>query len=516
MLDNAMIEQLKSVFSKLENPIELIYYNSNHEKQNELIEMLEAVASTSDQVTTLLNGQDSAIPHFYLTYKGKENGIHFKGIPGGHEFTSLILAILNSDGKGKLPDDSVLGRVKSLKGPIHIKTYISLSCENCPEVVQALNIMAINHSDFTHEMIDGGLVQDEIEALGIQGVPSVIVENKLFNSGKTSFPELLKKIEDKFGVDEAQQSNINKDLGEFDVVVIGAGPAGAASAIYSARKGLKTAVIAEKIGGQVQDTKGIENFISVPYTEGPELSAQLAKHMSEYEIQMLEHRRVNEVQNGELKELKLDSGEELKTKSLIVATGAKWRELGITGEKDYLGQGVAYCPHCDGPYYKGKDIAVVGGGNSGVEAAIDLAGIVKSVTLLEFADSLKADQVLVDKLESLDNVTIIKNARSHEVVGDGKKVTALKYEDRTNEEIKTLDLDGIFVQIGLIPNSQFIKETVETNNYGEIVIDDKCRTNIKGIYAAGDVTTVPYKQIVISMGEGAKAALAAFEDQMVS
>jgi alkyl hydroperoxide reductase subunit F len=328
-----------------------------------------------------------------------------------------------------------------------------------------------------------------------------------------SVTDILSKLEEKFGVNELKKED--RELGHYDVVVIGGGPAGASSAIYTARKGLKTAVIAEKIGGQVQDTKGIENLISVPYTEGPELSAQLAKHMNEYDIDILEHRRVKNVANDSVKIIELDSGESLKTKALIVATGAKWKELNVPGEKDYLGRGVAYCPHCDGPMFKGKDIAVIGGGNSGVEAAIDLAGIVKSVTLLEFGEELRADQVLIDKLESLPNTKIIKNARTTEVLANGEKVVGLEYEDRRSKELIKLELEGIFVQIGLSPNSQFIKDLVETNKFGEIIVDEKNRTNIKGIYAAGDVTTIPYKQIIISMGEGAKAGLAAFDDQMI-
>jgi len=502
-----MIDQLKTVFSKLENEIELTYYQSSHEKQAELLEMLNDlhIASPKIKITKCL--EESLVPRFFI------KNIMFTGIPGGHEFTSLVLAILNSDKKGKLPDEQIITRIKNLKGPIKIKTYISLSCENCPEVVQALNLMAIFHQDFRHEMIDGGLLQEEIEKLGIQGVPSVMDGEKLISAGKVNFIDLLKKLESHFGIHESEKKSI--DLGNYDVVVVGGGPAGASSAIYAARKGLKTLMIADKIGGQVQDTKGIENLLSVPYTEGPQLAAKLAQHVSEYKIPILEHRRVANVIEGKLKEIKLDSGEFLQTKSLIIATGAKWRELGIPGEKDYIGRGVAFCPHCDGPYYKGKDIAVVGGGNSGVEAAIDLAGIVKSVTLFEFASELKADKVLVDKLKSLPNVTILTNAKTTQILGDGKKVVGLEYENRATLELNLIDLDGVFVQIGLIPNSQFIKTVVETNKFGEIIIDSKCRTNVKGIYAAGDVTTVPFKQIIIAMGEGAKAALSAFEDQMI-
>ncbi len=516
MLDSNILEQLKSVYKALENEVTLVLARSNHEKQDELVELVRGIASTSEKIKLFESDISSPIPNLSLEYKGKATGITFSGVPGGHEFTSLILAILNADGKGKLPDESILSRVKRLKGSIDLKTYISLSCENCPEVVQALNIMALHHPDFKHTMIDGGLVQDEVQELGIQGVPSVVSGNKLISSGKIGLVDLIAKLEKEFGIDEKAQSQpTNLDLGQFDVVVVGAGPGGASAAIYSARKGLKTAIIAEKIGGQVQDTKGIENLISVKYTEGPQLAAQLAAHLSDYPIKFLEHRRVKSVGNGDLKKIELESGEYLETKSLIVATGAKWRELGIPGEKEYLGRGVAFCPHCDGPYFKGKDIAVIGGGNSGVEAAIDLAGIVKSVTVFEFMPTLKADKVLVDKLESLTNVTVLKNARTNRVIGDNGKVVALEYEDRNTGELTSLELEGIFVQIGLVPNSAFIKDVVGTNKSGEIIIDEKCRTNVAGIYAAGDVTTVPYKQIIIAMGEGAKAGLASFEDIML-
>lgn len=516
MLENEIIEQLKGVYQNLENEVGLVLAKSNHANQNELEGMVRDLAKTSSKIVVRESNENSDVPKLTLEYKNVPTGITFLGVPGGHEFTSLVLAILNVDGKGKLPDETIIQRVKRLKGKIDLRTFISLSCENCPEVVQALNLMSLFNPNITHTMIDGGLVQDEVKRLGIQGVPSVMSGDKLLSSGKIGLVDLISKLEKEFGIDESVKADPAKlDLGKFDVVVLGAGPGGASAAIYSARKGLKTAIIAERIGGQVQDTKGIENLISVKYTEGPQLAAQLFQHISAYDIKLLEHRKVKNVVNGETKKLELESGEFLETKSLIVSTGAKWRELGIPGEKEYLGRGVAFCPHCDGPYFKGKDIAVIGGGNSGVEAAIDLAGIVKSVTVFEFMPTLKADKVLVDKLESLPNVKIIKNARTNRVIGDNGKVTALEYEDRSNGELKALELDGIFVQIGLVPNSSFMKGIVELNKFGEIVVDDKCRTNVPGIYAAGDVTNVPYKQIIIAMGEGAKAGLASFEDLML-
>ncbi len=517
MLDSNILEQLNSVFAKLEKNVVLAYQASDHADQNNLVEMLEQVASTCMKISAIeVSGSKAPFPQFHIEYDGRPNGIHFKGIPTGHEFTSLILAILNSDNKGKSPDDSVQAKIKSLKGPIEITTFVSLTCENCPDVIQTLNQMAVIHGNFKHTMVDGSYTQDEIAKLGIQGVPSVMVNDKMIYSGRLNMIDILSALEKTFGVDHNQESTPkNLDLGIYDVVVLGGGPAGASSAIYSARKGLKTAILAERLGGQVQDTKGIENLIGVKYTEGPQLAAQLAGHIAEYPIKTLEFRRVASIENGSLKTIHLEGGEFIKTKAIIVATGAKWRELGIPGEKEYIGRGVAFCPHCDGPYYKDKKIAVVGGGNSGVEAAIDLAGIVKEIVLFEYMDTLKADKVLVDKLKSLPNVSIVTEARTAQVLGDGGKVVALEYENRKTKEMIRVDLDGIFVQIGLLPNSGFIKDVVETTKFGEIVIDNKGRTSSPGIYAAGDVTTVPYKQIIIAMGEGAKAALAAFEDQML-
>lgn len=517
MLDNNIIEQLKGVFAKLEKEVELVYDHSDHQDQKALVDLLEQVASTSENISVrpVEHNKKAAIPQFHIEYDGKENGIHFKGIPTGHEFTSLIVAILNSDGKGKMPDDKIAQRIKLLKGPVEIKTYISLTCENCPDVVQALNQMSIIHGHLKHQMIDGAYTQDEIRTLGIQGVPSVMINDKLVYSGRLNLIDLISALEKTLGIEEQGPKLVNYDLGSFDVVVVGGGPAGASAAIYAARKGLKTALLAEKIGGQVQETKGIENLIGIKYTEGPQLAAQLNQHIAEYPISVFEHRRVQSIVEGKSKALRLEGGEFLTTKAIIITTGAKWRELGIPGEKEYIGRGVAFCPHCDGPYYKGKKVAVVGGGNSGVEAAIDLAGIVKEVVVFEFQDQLKADKVLVDKLKSLPNITIITAAKTTQVLGDGSKVVGLEYEDRTSNAMMRVDLDGVFVQIGLLPNSGFVKEIVETTKFGEIVIDNKGRTSVPGIYAAGDVTTVPYKQIVIAMGEGAKAALAAFEDQML-
>ncbi len=519
MLDSALLDQLKTVFAPLESNIGLVYYDNGHSDQAELLELLSEVASTHSQISVQksdLTIKSHASPEFYISKNGKPTGIYFKGIPSGHEFSSLILAILHTDGKGKFPDANLIHRIKSIQGPVHIRTFVSLTCENCPDVVQALNQMALLHENFTHEMVDGAYFQKEISELGIQGVPSVVTENSLLHSGRAQLIDLINILEENLGKAIEQESGIDKNLGEFDVAVIGGGPAGASAAIYSARKGLKTIIIAEKMGGQVQETKGIENLISVIYTEGPQLVAQLAKHIASYPIKLLEHRRVKHVDIKNGNEIVLEGGEHLKAKSIIIATGAKWRELGIPGEKEYLGRGVAFCPHCDGPFYKGKKVAVIGGGNSGVEAAIDLAGIVSEVVLFEYMDELKADHVLVEKLKSLPNAKIITSAKTQSVLGDGQKVTGLEYLDRKTEKLMQTELDGVFVQIGLLPNSNFIKDIVETTKFGEIIVDNKGRSSVKGIYAAGDVTTTPYKQIIISMGEGAKAALAAFEDRMLS
>lgn len=517
MLDSSLKEQLQSVFAKLENTVELVYDKSSHEDQKDLVEMLQDVAGTSDKIVVRESDSSSATPLFRIEYKGQPTGISFKGIPGGHEFSTLILAILNSDGKGKLLDPVIAARVKRLKKNITVQSFISLTCENCPDVVQALNLITLAHGSIRHEIIDGGYAQDQVQALGIQGVPSLVANTKMFHSGRIQLLDLVEKLEKTFGIDETvvPQEPVNANLGHVDVLVIGGGPAGVSAAIYSVRKGLSTALIAEKIGGQVQETKGIENLISVVYTEGPQLAAQLNQHLTSYPVKVFENRRVQRIlTDKKAKTVELESGEHITADSIIITTGAKWRELGVEGEKEYMGRGVAYCPHCDGPFYKGKKVAVVGGGNSGVEAAIDLAGIVREVVVIEYNNELKADKILVDKLKSLPNTSIITSAKTEKVLGDGQKVNQLVYTDRNLGQQEKIDLDGVFVQIGLVPNSQFLRETVNLTKFGEIVIDEKGRTSVPGIYAAGDVTTTPYKQIIIAMGEGAKAALAAFEDRM--
>jgi NADH-dependent peroxiredoxin subunit F len=514
MLDQAIQDQLRTHFADLAATITFQLYRSEHAKQAEVRELLADVAACGDKVVLheAAEGVDSV--QFDILRDGKPTGIRFRGVPGGHEFTSLVVAVLNAGGKGKMPDEATQRRVRALRGPVRLRTYVSLSCTNCPDVVQALNRMAVLHPDFHHEMIDGELAEADIEALGIQGVPAVVAGNAILHVGRADFAELLETLEGALGR-EAPAEAASAPPQEYDVLVLGAGPAGSSAAIYSARKGLRTALVAQRIGGQVQETVGIENLISVPYTEGRRLAADLEHHVRSYAIDLLDNRKAERIVDlGQQKEVHLAGGEVLRGGALILATGAKWRELGVPGEKEYLGRGVAFCPHCDGPFYKGKRVAVIGGGNSGVEAAIDLAGICAHVTLVEFAEQLKADLVLVRNLKRLANVAIVTNARTTEVVGNGQTVTALRIMDRASEKLTEVALDGVFVQIGLVPNSVLAKELVAINRMGEIVIDERCRTSRPGLYAAGDVSSVPWKQIVIAMGEGAKAALAAFEDRI--
>jgi alkyl hydroperoxide reductase subunit F len=512
MLDSALKEQLKTIFAGLQaNYVLDINVSPQHESRKELVELLNEVAGSSGKITCRIKEGETL--EFSILKNETPTGIKFRSVPNGHEFTSLLLAILNADGKGKnIPDATICNRIKALKGNIHLTTYVSLTCTNCPDVVQALNLMALLNDNLTHEMVDGAIYQSEADALKIQAVPSVFADGKLLHVGKADLGELLSKLEAHYGVESGKYETSVKN---YDVVVIGGGPAGSAAAIYSARKGLNVAIVAERIGGQVKETVGIENLISVPYTTGEDLAVNLKAHIQQYSIDILEHRRVESlsVQDKD-KILSVSGGEKIIAPAIILATGASWRRLNVPGESEYIGRGVAFCPHCDGPFYQGKHVAVVGGGNSGIEAAIDLAGICSKVTVFEFLDELKADQVLQEKVQSLPNVEIFLASQTLEVVGNGEKVTGVRVKNRQTEEERIIDLDGIFVQIGLTANSAVFKETVNTNRFGEIEIDMHCRTNQPGIYAAGDVTTVPYKQIIISMGEGAKAALTAFEDRI--
>ena len=512
MLNNQILEALKGYTADMQKTVTFVLQTGEHSKREELKDFLTKFASVSDKLQVKESDLSDTLRSpisFLLEVDGEDTGIQFSGIPSGHEFNSLVLAVLQSAGTPVKLDNSLQSMVKNIDQEMKFEVFVSLSCHNCPDVVQALNQFAVLNPNISVEMIDGGLFQDIIEERDIQGVPSVYLNGELFANGKVTAAELIDKL---LASDPSiAKADSAEKLPLQDVVVIGGGPAGVSSAIYSARKGLKVTLIADRIGGQVKDTMGIENLISVPKTTGPELSGALQAHLNEYEVTVKEHLRVTDVNQGDIKNITLSSGEVIDTKTIIIATGAKWRELGIPGEKENVGNGVAYCPHCDGPFFKGKDVAVIGGGNSGIEAALDLAGIVKSVTVFEFMPELKADKVLVNQAEAKDNVTILKNVATKEIHATNAKVSSIEYEDRTTETNHSIDLDGVFVQIGLVPNSHFLGDVVETTKFGEIVINEKCETSQPGIYAAGDVTTVPYKQIVVSMGEGSKASLASFE-----
>ncbi|MDD4777446.1 MAG: alkyl hydroperoxide reductase subunit F [Fermentimonas sp.] len=513
MLDNSLKEQLKAIFANLESDYQFdVYASQEHESYNELIELLEDVVVSSPKFSLKINNGDSI--SFNLLKNGEKTGIYFRGIPNGHEFTSLLLAVLNCDGKGKnQPDEYIRKRVQSLKGEIKLTTYVSLTCTNCPDVVQALNLMTIINPNITHEMVDGSIYKEEVESLKIQAVPAVYTDGELLHVGRGEFGTLLTKLEEKYGSEDV--STAETEARKFDVIVIGGGPAGASAAIYSARKGLNVALLAETVGGQVKETLGVENLISVPKTTGENLTADLRKHMEEYPISILEHRLVENVElDGSEKVINVKGGERFATDALIIATGANWKKLNVPGESDHIGKGVAFCVHCDGPFYKDKHVAVIGGGNSGIEAAIDLSAICSKVTVFEFLDELKADKVLQEKVASLPNVEVFLSSQTTEIIGNGEKVSGLKVKDRNTEQERIVDADGVFVQIGLAPNSSVFKGLVDISKYGEIEIDSHGRTNVPGIYAAGDVTTVPYKQIITSMGDGAKAALTAFDDRI--
>lgn len=511
MLDTHLKTQLKGYLEKVTQPFEIVASLDDGEKSRELLSLLQDIAGLSDKITLKTDGDDARKPSFSLNRIGGNISLRFAGIPMGHEFTSLVLALLQVGGHPSKTAPEVIEQIKALDGDYRFETYFSLSCQNCPDVVQALNLMAVLNPNVKHVAIDGALFQDEVEARQIMSVPSIYLNGELFTQGRMSEEEILAKLDTGSSARDAEKLK-GKDA--FDVLVVGGGPAGAAAAIYAARKGIRTGVAAERFGGQVLDTMAIENFISVKETEGPKLARALEEHVREYEVDIMNLQRASQlIPAGEdgLHRVRFDNGGELKAKTLILATGARWREMNVPGEQEYRGRGVAYCPHCDGPLFKGKRVAVIGGGNSGVEAAIDLAGIVAHVTLLEFGEDLRADAVLQRKLNSLPNVRVLKMAQTTEVKGDGQKVTGLVYKDRSSEEMHSVELEGIFVQIGLLPNSEWLKGTLELSRFGEIIVDAKGQTSVPGVFAAGDVTTVPYKQIVIAVGEGAKASLSAFD-----
>lgn len=512
MLDANLKAQLKAYLEKVTQPFEIVASLDDGEKSQELLGLLQDIVGLTDKITLKTDGNDARRPSFALNRPGEDTGVAFAGIPMGHEFTSLVLALLQVGGHPSKLDADTIAQIKSIEGKFEFETYFSLSCQNCPDVVQALNLMAVLNPNIRNVSIDGALFQEEVERRQVMAVPSIYLNGEVFASGRMDVKEILAKIDTGAANRDAEKMSAKE---AFDVLVVGGGPAGAAAAIYAARKGIRTAIAAERFGGQVLDTMAIENFISVKETEGPKLVRALEEHVKEYDVDVMNLQRASALvpasSEGGLHEVKFENGASLKAKTVILSTGARWREMGVPGEQEYKAKGVCFCPHCDGPLFKGKRVAVIGGGNSGVEAAIDLAGIVAHVTLLEFADTLRADAVLQKKLYSLSNVTVIKSAQTTEVKGEGQKVTGLVYKDRTTEELHTVELEGIFVQIGLLPNSDWLKGTVELSRFGEIVIDAKGATNIPGVFAAGDVTTVPYKQIVIAMGEGSKASLSAFD-----
>ncbi|WP_405120831.1 alkyl hydroperoxide reductase subunit F [Pseudomonas leptonychotis] len=512
MLDANLKTQLKTYLEKVTQPFEIVASLDDSDKSQEMLALLQDIVSLTDKISLNTDGSDARKPSFALNRPNGNISLRFAGIPMGHEFTSLVLALLQVGGHPSKLAQDVISQIQSLEGEFNFETYFSLSCQNCPDLVQALNLMAVLNPNIRHVAIDGALFQDEVEARQVMSVPSIYLNGELFGQGRMDVEQILAKIDTGASARDAEKLNAKE---AFDVLIIGGGPAGAAAAIYAARKGIRTGVAAERFGGQVLDTMAIENFISVQETEGPKLARALEEHVKQYEVDIMNLQRATALvpagAEGGLHEVKFDSGASLKAKTVILSTGARWREMNVPGEQQYRNKGVAYCPHCDGPLFKGKRVAVIGGGNSGVEAAIDLAGIVAHVTLLEFDSALRADAVLQKKLFSLPNVKVITSALTSEVKGDGQKVTGLVYKDRNSDEFASVELEGIFVQIGLLPNTEWLKGTVELSNRGEIIVDARGETSLPGIFAAGDVTTVPYKQIVIAVGEGAKASLSAFD-----
>jgi alkyl hydroperoxide reductase subunit F len=512
MLDTDLKGQLKAYLENLREPIELVASLDDGPKSRELLDLLEDIASVSDKVSLVRGGDDARKPSFAIARQAGDAHVRFAGLPLGHEFTSLVLALLHVGGHPPRVEADVIERIRALDGDYRFETYFSQTCQNCPDVVQALNIMSALNPRITHVAIDGALFQAEVDDRQIMAVPTVLLNGQPFDQGRMTLEQILAKLD--LGAGERAAEKI-KAKDAFDVLVVGGGPAGAASAIYAARKGIRTGVASERFGGQVLDTMSIENFISVSLTEGPKLVAGLEQHVRDYEVDVMDLQKAVKLtpapQPGGLIEVELENGATLKSRTVILATGARWRQMNVPGEDEYRNRGVAYCPHCDGPLYKGKRVAVIGGGNSGVEAAIDLAGLVAHVTLIEFDSELRADAVLQRRLASLPNVRIVTSALTTEVQGDGSKVTGLRYKDRNSDAMHDVDLEGVFVQIGLVPNTEWLKDSVALTPRGEIEVDYRGQTSIPGVFAAGDVTTTPYKQIVIAMGEGSKAALSAFD-----
>jgi len=512
MLDNELKTQLKAYLERVTQPFEIVASLGDSESSREMEGLLQDIAALSDKITLRTDGTDARKPSFALNRLGYNMGLRFAAIPLGHEFTSLVLALLWVGGHPPKVEPEVIEQIRNLDGDYNFEVYMSLSCHNCPDVVQALNLMAVLNPKVRVVTIDGALFQDEVTQRQIMAVPSIYLNGEPFGSGRMGVEEIVAKLDTGAAARDAAKLSARAP---YEVLIVGGGPAGAAAAVYAARKGIRTGVAAERFGGQVNDTLAIENFISVPETDGPKFAAALEQHIKAYDVDIMNLQRADKIiparEPGGLIEVQLANGGSLKSRSVILSTGARWRNVNVPGEAEYKNKGVAYCPHCDGPLFKGKRVAVIGGGNSGVEAAIDLAGIVAHVTLLEFGDALRADAVLVAKLKSLPNVAIHTQAQTTELTGDGNKLNGLTYTDRATGESRHIELEGVFVQIGLVPNTEWLKGTVELSKHGEIVIDAKGATNVPGVFAAGDVTTVPYKQIIIATGEGAKAALSAFD-----
>lgn len=510
MLEQDLKDALKSYLERLTRPLVLLANVDESAASNELRTLLAEIAEASAMISVQEQHDPSLrVPSFAIGSPGHDIKLRFAGIPLGHEFTSLVLALLQAGGYPPKVSAETIDAIKQLPGPLRFESFFSLSCQNCPDVVQALNLMAVLNPNIEHVAIEGGAFQHEVESRQVMSVPSVFLNGELFAVGRMSIEEIVAKLDTGAAARDAEKL---KQKDPFDVLIVGGGPAGAAAAVYAARKGIRTGLVAERFGGQVMDTMGIENLISVPETEGPKLVAALENHVGHYDVDVMKLQRAEKLSvANDLVNIQLASGASLSSKTVIIATGARWRQMNVPGEAEYRNKGVAYCPHCDGPLFKGKRVAVIGGGNSGVEAAIDLAGIVSHVTLIEFDGQLRADAVLQRKLRSLSNVRVIVSAQTTEVKGDGQRVTGLVYKDRGTGDLHTIELEGIFVQIGLLPNSDWLKGTLELSNRGEIVVDAKGATSLPGVFAAGDVTTTPYKQIVIAMGEGSKAALSAFD-----
>jgi len=512
MLGDTIRAQLTAYLERLQRPIELIASLDDRPASDEMRELLGEIAALNDKVSVRFDGTDTRRPSFQITPAGRDMGVRFAAIPMGHEFTSLVLALLQAGGHPPKVDAEVIAQIERLDGDFAFETYMSLTCHNCPDVVQALNLMAVLNPRVRHVAIDGGLFEGEVEARQIMAVPSIFLNGKPFGSGRMELVEILARIDTGAAARDAARLAAKE---AFDVLIVGGGPAGAAAAVYAARKGIRTGIVAERFGGQTLDTLGIENYISVLETQGPKFAADLEAHAKAYDVDIMNGQRVAALQppahSGGALGVMLDNGATLQSRSVIVATGARWKTVDVPGEAEYRNKGVAYCPHCDGPLFKGKEVAVIGGGNSGVEAAIDLAGVVAHVTVVEFAEQLKADAVLVKKLLSLPNVDVHTHAQTTEIIGDGQRVNGLLFKDRHDGREHRLSVAGVFVQIGLVPNTEFLKGTVELNRHGEIIVDAKGATNVPGVFAAGDATTVPFKQIVIAAGDGAKAVLSAFD-----